>query len=195
MCLAALLVGFLCGWCDGIVVVGLWWIRAFMLEDNGGVKDFKCIGSSLKWPSIRIVRSGITKFISFCFSICFYHNPTIIRIPTPSFGFVSILKLVPGFVGYFHFHLVAHPFGPPCYSLRVPEALFGWVLGMLVPALEFLAMLAGVVLPFVRGCCWLGPAVFGFAAASTSSRLVALGGFGRLLRFDGRIRIDGGSEG
>jgi hypothetical protein len=57
MRLAALLVGFLCWWCGGFVVVVLWWIRAVMLEDGGGIKEFKCIGGILKWPSIRIVIS------------------------------------------------------------------------------------------------------------------------------------------
>ena len=137
-----------------------------MLKDNGGIKEFKCIGSSLKRPSIRIVRSGITKFISFCFATRCHHNPTIIRIPTLSIGLVSILKFVPGFVGYLH--LVTHPFRSPCYPLRVPETLLSRVFGMLVPGFEFLAVFAGIVLPFVGGCCRLGASVSGLTAASTT---------------------------
>ena len=66
---------------------------------------------------------------------------------------------------------------------------------MLVLALEFFAVLTRVVLPLVDCCWWPGGSVPGFAAASTSIGLVVLGGFGRLLRLDGRIRVDGGSEG
>ena len=164
----ALFVGFSCWRCDGKFIVVLWWIRAIMLEDNGSIKKFKTVWRrSFVCPSTRNVRSGITKFISFCIPIGFYYNPTIVRIPAPSLGLVSILELVPGFVNYLH--LVARPFGSPCCSLRVEKALLRCVLGMLVLALEFFAVLTRVVLPLVDCCWWLGGSVPGFAAASTSS--------------------------
>ena len=65
-------------------------------------------------------------------------------------------------------HLTAHPLGSPHRYWLVPETLVGRIVRVLVAPLVFLAMLAGIVLPYVCDGRLAVVAVAGIATASSS---------------------------
>ena len=65
-------------------------------------------------------------------------------------------------------HLLTYPTGSPHRYWLVPEALVGRIVRVLVAPLVFLAMLAGIVLPYVCDGRLAVVAVAGIATASSS---------------------------
>ena len=136
-----------------------WWIRAIKLN-GGSVQEVEIISIC----SPRIVRKGIgINSIKILFPI---NNLPSVRILIPSLGIICALEKMTWLVR--DLQLFTYPFGSPHRHWLVPETLVGRIVRVLVAPLVFLAMLAGIVLPFVCDGRLAVVAVAGIATASSS---------------------------